>query len=82
MNKEPERIIEFKRLNLFGKAVYTGGAVVRLAAHAIDTTIDKVADVYAEAERAFREGADPNVDDARIIEERVEPSRKSTHRSR
>lgn len=69
MSKKPERVIEFDRLNLLGKAVYTGGAVIRFAANAIETAVDRAAEVYVEAERAFREGADPNVDDAHIIEE-------------
>lgn len=81
MSEKPERIIEFERLNLLGKAVFAGGAAVRLTAKAIDAAIERATDVWAEAERAFRDGADPNVDDARIIEERVEEGRQRHQRN-
>lgn len=76
MNDKPERIVEFERLNLLGKAVYAGGAVVRFTAKAIDEVIDRATDVFAEAERAFKQGADPNVDDARILDEQVDRERR------
>lgn len=77
MDDKPERIVEFDRLNLLGKAIYAGGAVVRLTANAIDLAIDRTTDIFTEAERAFRQGADPNVDEARIIEEQIDPHRQA-----
>lgn len=64
-----DRLVEFERLNLLGKAVYLGGTAVRLAAGAIDASVRRAADIYVDAEKAFRQGRDPNVDDAKIIDE-------------
>lgn len=76
MDQKPERIIEFERLNLLGKAVYAGGAAVRFAANAIDVAIDRAADVISDAERAFRDGKNPQIDDARVVDEEVRPPAK------
>jgi hypothetical protein len=70
---DPEtRIVEFERLNLLGKAVFVGGAAIRLAANFIDAALEKAADVVLEAEKAYRQGRDPNIEDAKILEERDE----------
>lgn len=67
---DPEgRLVEFERLNVFGKAVFLGGAAVRVAAEAIDSTVRRAADIYVDAEKAFREGRDPNIEDAKILDE-------------
>lgn len=76
--KQPQRLVEFDRLNLLGKAVYAGGAAVRIAANAIEAAIDRTADVLADAERAFRQGMDDNIDDATILDE----TRRETRRGR
>lgn len=69
MSDSDDRLVEFERLNVLGKAVFLGGAAVRLAAGAIEGTVKRAADIYLDAEKAFREGSDPNVEDAKIIEE-------------
>lgn len=69
MNDSEGRLVEFERLNIFGKAVFLGGAAARLAAEAIDSTVQRAADIYVDAEKAFREGRDPNVEDAKILDE-------------
>ena len=66
------RIIEFERLNPLGKAVFLTGAAVRTTASLIDKTLERAADILIETERAFKEGRDPNVDDAKILEEHDE----------
>ena len=66
---ESERIVEFDRLNLFGKAVFLGGSAVKFAADAIDSVVRHAADVYVDAEKAFRQGLDSDIEDAKIIEE-------------
>ena len=68
-NDHPER---FHELNWFGRAVYLGGTAVRLTANLIDHTLERAADVVADSERAFKQGRDPNVEEAKIIEEREE----------
>ena len=42
-------------------------------ANAIEAAIDGAARIAAEAERAFRSEMDPNVTDARVLEEWDEP---------
>jgi hypothetical protein len=69
---EPERrIVRFDQLNLLGKAVFLSGAAVRVTANLIDAALDRAAGVVVEAERAFLEefDPDPNIEDAKIIEE-------------
>ncbi len=70
MDERETRIVEYERLNLLGKAVFLSGAAARLAANLIEGAVDRAADIVLEAERAFRQGRDPNVDDAKILEER------------
>ena len=72
MDDLEDRIAAFERLNLLGKAFFLGGTAVRLAANAIDTVVDRAATVVADAEKAFRQGRDPNIEDAKILEERNE----------
>lgn len=74
---EPRRDIDFRRLNLLGKLVYVGGAAARAVTEGVDRAIGHVADIVAESERAFREGADPNIEDAKIIDERREARSKA-----
>ena len=49
-----------------------GGAAVRGAAKLIDAALDRAATIVAESERAYRQGRDPNIEDAKVIEEREE----------
>lgn len=67
-NKD-RRLVEFERLNLLGKAAFLGGSAVRLAAGLIDSAVHHAADVYVEAERAFKQGRDPNIEDAKVLDE-------------
>lgn len=69
MREDEERLVEFEQLNLLGKTVFLGGSAIRLAASAIDLSVRRAADIYVNAERAFRQGRDPNIDDANILEE-------------
>ncbi len=63
------RIVAFENLNALGKAVYLGGAGVRLLAGLLDVAIDRAATMVVEAEKAFRQGLDPNIEEARVLEE-------------
>ncbi len=62
-------IIQFSDLNLLGKAVFLGGVLTRVATQFVDTAIQATADVVVEAQKAFKQGLDPNIEDARILEE-------------
>jgi hypothetical protein len=69
MSDPERRIVQYQDLNLLGKAVFIGGAAARLAADLIDVAVDKAVDLAIETEKAFRHGLDPNVEDAKILEE-------------
>lgn len=64
---KPERQIE--HLNALGRVVWFSGAAARFTAEAVDHLIDRSAEVLAEAEHAFKQGLDPNVEEAKILEE-------------
>ncbi len=73
MMQEPERrIARFEDLNLLGKAVFAGGAAVRITANLIDKVIDRAVDMVIDVEKAFKEGLDPNVEDAKVLDERID----------
>jgi hypothetical protein len=63
-------IQRFEKAGLLGKAKLLGGTAVRLTARAIDHTLERAAATAADAERAFRRELDPNMEDAKILEER------------
>ena len=62
---------QIKELNWLGKAVFLAGQGVQFTADLIDSVIDIAAEAYAEAERAFKQGLDPGIDEANILEERT-----------
>ena len=45
------------------------GGAVKLAAQAIDGALERAASVTVEAKEAFKKELDPNVSDARILDE-------------
>lgn len=49
-----------------------GGSAVRVAAGLIDRAVNRAVDVVLDAEKAFRQGLDPNIEDAKILEEHDE----------
>ena len=66
----PENWIEqFQRRNALGKTLLVGGTVLRAGASAVDSALKRAAAAVAEAERAFHDELDPNITDARIVEE-------------
>ncbi len=75
MPDSEKRIVEFERLNPLGKAVFLGGAMARLLGQSIEFVLERTVDLVVEAENAFREGLDPNIEDAKILEEFEEPRR-------
>ncbi len=71
-DSEDRRIIQFDQLNVLGKAVFLTGAAVRTTVSLIDKALDRAVDLVVDAERAFQQGRDPNVEDAKILEEHEE----------
>lgn len=66
---DEHKIIKFDNLNLLGKLVYVGGVLTRTAQDVVQTAVDATSEIISEAEKAFKEGLDPNIDDAKIIDE-------------
>ncbi len=59
----------FEQAGPVGRLGLLAGGAVRLAATAAETAIDRAASIAVEAQTAFRKEMDPNVSDARILEE-------------
>lgn len=68
--------VDFNQLNWLGRVVYLSGHVARAAGTVLETVVDSAAGLIADTERAFRDGLDPNVEDAKILAEFEEPSDK------
>jgi hypothetical protein len=65
----PRRRVNLNDLNWLGKSVFVGGAALRLTANLIEFTADRVSSVAARSKEAFERELDPNIEDARVIEE-------------
>lgn len=68
-DSEERQIIEFDQLNWLGKTVFITGLAVNATATLIDVALDKTVDLVLEAERAFKEGLDAPVENAKILDE-------------
>lgn len=62
----------YESLSMVGRAVFLAETGVRAASSLIDKAVHQAADVVAHAEKAFKQGLDPNIEDAKILEERNE----------
>lgn len=69
MGEQDEGERRIADLNMLGRVVYFAGQSVRVTADLLESVIKLAADTYSDAERAFKQGLDPNIDDANIIEE-------------
>ena len=74
-NRDERRIAD---LNVLGRVVYFAGQGIRATSELLESVIDLAADTYKDAERAFKQGLDPNIDDATIIEERRDDAPTNT----
>ena len=59
----------FEQEGPVGRAALLSGTAVRFTARLIDRVLDRAASTVAEAEAAFRRELDPNVEDAKILDE-------------
>ena len=65
----PRRRVNLRDLNWLGTSVFLGGTVLRLTANLIETTADRVSSIAAQSKQAFERELDPNIEEARIIDE-------------
>lgn len=70
MSDRPESRVDFRDLNWLGKTVYLGGAALRLTANLLDSTADRATRIIEDSRRAYERELDPNIEDAKIIDER------------
>jgi hypothetical protein len=66
----------FEQAGWLGRVALLGGGGVRLTANLLDKALDRAAKTVVDAEHAFRGELDPNVSDAKIIEEIEEPRKR------
>ena len=71
MSDRGQREVDFDRLNLLGKAVFITGSAFRIIGSVLESVVETVSGVVNEAEKAFKSGLDPNVDDAKILDEQT-----------
>lgn len=70
MMEEPEGVTRIEKLNPLGRAVWLGETAVRLTAGLLDKAVHRAARITSDSIRAFEEGRNPNIEDAKILEER------------
>ena len=66
-------IQRFEQAGWLERAGLLGGGAVRLAARAVDKSLDRAAQITVDAQEAFKKEMDPNISDATILEEIEEP---------
>jgi hypothetical protein len=69
VSDKDKRLVEFEKLNLVGKAVFVTGTTFRFVGDLLNSVAETVVELLSDAEKAFVEGSDPNVDDAKIVGE-------------
>jgi hypothetical protein len=72
-NDPPRRRVNLSDLNWLGKSVFVGGTVLRLTANLIESTAGRVSSIAAQSRQAFERELDPNIEEARVIEEYPHP---------
>ncbi len=70
MSKHGQREVDFDRLNLLGKVVYVTGTTFHVLGNVVESVVETLSGVVREAERAFKDGLDSDLDEATILDER------------
>jgi hypothetical protein len=73
-----DRRVDFENLNWLGKTVFIGGGktvfiggtALRLTANLLDKAADRASKIAEDSREAYRREVDPNIEDAKVIEER------------
>lgn len=65
----PSRRPRLENLNWLGKTVAAGGALMRLTAQGIEATAARVATLAEQSKEEFERARDPNIEEARVVEE-------------
>ncbi len=67
--ERPRRIVEFEQLNALGKTVFVAGMAAHAGKGLLKRLIRHVARIAVESKRAFEQGMNPDIEEARVIEE-------------
>ena len=73
-NTPSHRRVHFRDLNWLGKSVFVGGALATLTGTLVHATADRVTKIAQDSKRAFDRELDPNMEEARVLEESSERS--------
>lgn len=65
----PRSRTRIQKLNWLGTSVLLGGTAVRLTKNLVEATAERVSTIARESKQAFEREVDPNIEDARVIEE-------------
>ncbi len=79
--ERPRRLVEFEQLNALGKTVFVAGMVAHAGKGLLKKLVRHVARIAVESKRAFQEGMDPNMEEARVIEEKPRPPNEPPRKS-
>ncbi|ACY48586.1 hypothetical protein [Rhodothermus marinus] len=76
--ERPRRIVEFEQLNALGKTVFVAGMAAHAGKGLLKRLIRHVARIAVESKRAFEQGMNPDIEEARVLEEKpsARPSEK------
>jgi len=77
MSDDPRRRVNLRDLNWLGKSVFVGATALRFTANLIESTADRVSSIASQSRRAFERELDPNIEEARVIEEYPHPDPSS-----
>ena len=75
-NESDKRPLRLENPTVLGKVVGLGSVAAKLVGSGVDLLLNTVADIVVDAEKAFKDGMDPNIDDAKIIDEREKKSKR------
>lgn len=65
----PQSRTRVRKLNWLGTSVLLGGTAVHLTKTLVEATAERVSTIARESKEAFERELDPNIEDARVIEE-------------
>ncbi len=77
-NDADKRPLRLENPTLLGKVVGLSSVAAKAVFSGVDLVLNTVADIVVDAEKAFKDGLDPNIDDAKIVAEREKRKSRPT----
>lgn len=66
---------------LLGKVIGASTVAAKIVGSGVGLVMKSMADMIVDVEKAFKDGLDPNIDDAKIINEKVADEKKTKRKS-